>query len=255
MSSALTDKILTIKDAARSLGVSVDTIRRWEREGKFTATRTTGSQRRFSQLDIEYLEQFKNGILESHTSPLAYHYREKPKILPYKKLFFALLPAIFLALLSFIGYDSYVSGTSLGFGQSYRRIVSHLPRQLTDIPSSLFFNIYNNKGSEVPALTQAEVLAASDIFQNLTFAVNVPAIFRKNATFTGGLNITQDLNVGGAATIGTDLTVANDLTATGTMNGAILNVSVASTAVSVNLTGYSSTVGLGHAVHLTVRRY
>jgi putative resolvase len=43
---------LTIGDTARELGVSVDTIRRWEREGKITATRTLGGQRRFSTAEI-----------------------------------------------------------------------------------------------------------------------------------------------------------------------------------------------------------
>lgn len=42
---------------ARQLGVSVDTIRRWEREGKITATRTPGGQRRFSQAEIDRLRE------------------------------------------------------------------------------------------------------------------------------------------------------------------------------------------------------
>lgn len=44
---------LSIGQAARELGVSVDTLRRWEAEGKLAATRTPGGQRRFAQADID----------------------------------------------------------------------------------------------------------------------------------------------------------------------------------------------------------
>lgn len=46
-------ELMSIGDAARVLGVSVDTLRRWEREGKITATRTLGGQRRFARGDID----------------------------------------------------------------------------------------------------------------------------------------------------------------------------------------------------------
>lgn len=44
--------LLPIGEAARLLGVSVGTVRRWEREGKISATRTLGGQRRFVRDDI-----------------------------------------------------------------------------------------------------------------------------------------------------------------------------------------------------------
>jgi excisionase family DNA binding protein len=40
-------ELLPIGETARALGVSVDTIRRWESDGKLNATRTLGNQRRF----------------------------------------------------------------------------------------------------------------------------------------------------------------------------------------------------------------
>lgn len=46
---------LTLGEAARRLGVSVDTVRRWESEGKITSTRTPGNQRRFAASEIERL--------------------------------------------------------------------------------------------------------------------------------------------------------------------------------------------------------
>lgn len=40
-------RLLTIGQAAEALGVSVQTLRRWEREGKIAPERTKGGQRRY----------------------------------------------------------------------------------------------------------------------------------------------------------------------------------------------------------------
>jgi excisionase family DNA binding protein len=47
--------LIPIGEAARILGVSLDTVRRWERRGKVSAVRTVGQQRRFRRGDIEAL--------------------------------------------------------------------------------------------------------------------------------------------------------------------------------------------------------
>ena len=47
--------LIAIGEAARILGVSVDTIRRWERDGKLAGTRTLGGQRRFRRDVVETL--------------------------------------------------------------------------------------------------------------------------------------------------------------------------------------------------------
>lgn len=44
---------LTVGQAAKRLGVTVATVRRWEREGKISAQRTPGGQRRFDRAEIE----------------------------------------------------------------------------------------------------------------------------------------------------------------------------------------------------------
>lgn len=41
------NKLLTISEAAKALGVSAQTLRRWDREGKLTSERTKGGQRRY----------------------------------------------------------------------------------------------------------------------------------------------------------------------------------------------------------------
>jgi len=48
-------KILTIKEAAEFLGVSIDTLRRWDAKGKLKAVRSSGGHRYYSK---ELLESF-----------------------------------------------------------------------------------------------------------------------------------------------------------------------------------------------------
>lgn len=45
--------LISIGEAANMLGVSVDTMRRYDRIGKLTATRTLGGQRRFRRSEVE----------------------------------------------------------------------------------------------------------------------------------------------------------------------------------------------------------
>ena len=47
------DRILTISDAAKVLGVSVTTLRRWETEGKLIPERTAAGHRRYDLLKIK----------------------------------------------------------------------------------------------------------------------------------------------------------------------------------------------------------
>jgi molybdopterin-binding protein len=48
---------LLLGDAAAALGVSVDTLRRWERAGKLRTTRDSANRRRVSQAEIERLAE------------------------------------------------------------------------------------------------------------------------------------------------------------------------------------------------------
>jgi excisionase family DNA binding protein len=45
--SKITDKLITIGEAALLKGVSIDTLRRWESEGKISCERTDGGHRRY----------------------------------------------------------------------------------------------------------------------------------------------------------------------------------------------------------------
>lgn len=48
-------ELLAVGDAAAALGVSVDTLRRWERAGRISALRTPTGHRRFRREDLDQL--------------------------------------------------------------------------------------------------------------------------------------------------------------------------------------------------------
>jgi len=50
-----TQDLLSIGEAARRLGVSVNTLRRWDERGLIASTRTLGGQRRFLTEDVDRL--------------------------------------------------------------------------------------------------------------------------------------------------------------------------------------------------------
>jgi len=64
------NSLVSIKEAANALGVSVQTLRRWEKEGKvLPVQRTAGGQRRFNLHSL----QTPQPVLKTHESPtLAY---------------------------------------------------------------------------------------------------------------------------------------------------------------------------------------
>jgi molybdopterin-binding protein len=51
----MADDLLSLGDAARALGVSVDTLRRWDRAGKIETTRDERNRRRVPAQEVERL--------------------------------------------------------------------------------------------------------------------------------------------------------------------------------------------------------
>ena len=68
----MSDICVSIGDAARMMGISVDTLRRWDENGKFTAAkRTPGGQRLYRKHDIEI---FLNNLLAMATDWVSAHH-------------------------------------------------------------------------------------------------------------------------------------------------------------------------------------
>ncbi|AMS03118.1 excisionase and transcriptional regulator [Gordonia phage Obliviate] len=49
------DDRLSVGEAAGLIGISVDTLKRWERAGRISSTRTPTGHRRFRRSDVEAL--------------------------------------------------------------------------------------------------------------------------------------------------------------------------------------------------------
>ncbi len=63
-------KLYTISEVAEKLNLSTKTLRRWEENGKFTASRTIGGQRRYTLEDLQILDAIKHGTLPSKSDLL-----------------------------------------------------------------------------------------------------------------------------------------------------------------------------------------
>ncbi len=66
----MNDKLYTISEVAEKLNLSTKTLRRWENEGKFTASRTIGGQRRYTLEDLQILDAIKHGTITSKSDLL-----------------------------------------------------------------------------------------------------------------------------------------------------------------------------------------
>ncbi len=49
------ERLLTLKEASRRLGVHPNTLRKWDREGKIRVVRTVGGHRRIPESEVERL--------------------------------------------------------------------------------------------------------------------------------------------------------------------------------------------------------
>lgn len=77
-----------IGEAARAAGVSVETLRRWEREGKFSAARTFGGQRTYLLSDIaRLLDDGESEDMDAKSEPMSPQVPSvaiPPTVLPWK---------------------------------------------------------------------------------------------------------------------------------------------------------------------------
>lgn len=60
----MTERLITVSDAANQLGVTKKTLQVWDREGKLVALRTAGGHRRYLQSDIEKLQGIEHDSVE-----------------------------------------------------------------------------------------------------------------------------------------------------------------------------------------------
>ena len=87
----MSEEYLNIGDASKLLGVSIDTLRRWDESGKFKATRTSGGHRTYREHDIE--------IFLNDLSSLALEWVSLPEPLELPSSFYCPINPIFQARL------------------------------------------------------------------------------------------------------------------------------------------------------------
>ena len=121
----LDSELIVISDAARIMGVSKDTIRRWEKLGKITSERTNGGHRRYHLSDLKLSTRAKSQKKESvkvfrnanifHSSSLYQELHiEQKKVLKRGLiiLFSALIVFGFLRTFTFVSQNKFFKGSA-----------------------------------------------------------------------------------------------------------------------------------------------
>ncbi|HEX6977337.1 MAG TPA: MerR family DNA-binding transcriptional regulator [Patescibacteria group bacterium] len=209
-------KLFTIHEAARKLGVSVDTLRRWEKKGKITSERTEGGHRRYSLEEIENIK-YRRIVNKIHSVsyveiPVKAEKKEEettfrseyinqvptqsePVSLNYSFPLRKFVYILFLFLVLF-----FLGKVVLGYKGL---ILSALPEGIRTRVESVIGKEEERFGiSEVN--TSPSVLAES-VSKDLSFDVNI------------NTNLLKDLSVGGNATVSGALTTTGDFTTEGSL--------------------------------------
>ena len=216
------DELLTIYQAAKLLGVSTKTLRRWEAKGHLKPSRTIGNQRRYSKdalgtiLKTENLKykQVTPSIIPSQTvvpqvnSPqIDYMYLKTSQLQedkvesnpirilsnPFKKQVRPFTNVIFTGAI--VGIILCIGAVILVSGNSKKGIISDQIFQ----PNSANYK---------------HVLGANDAVPSFQLNVNLPAIFGNPVTFLDTVSIQKGLTVSGESQLNGGVTTNNaDITA------------------------------------------
>lgn len=256
---------ITIHDAAKILGVSVDSLRRWEKQGKIRGFRTPGGHRRYSLNEIDTV---KDSVRKYQTHEVQ-NVREVtiPQQAPvqiitevrhievaapapalYEKLHIDQKKVLFIATYIFLLFLLLTGGIkgaqTLGYLPSDNQIAK------------------TNKQKVLAEKSRGAVLQASTGAP--TFGFNIEAVFRKNAFFQGDAQVDGDLTLNGQLVTSGALTVSSlvttgDITSGGDLivNGGSLTTSgttfnlINETATTLNLGGAATAVNIGSTTGTT----
>src|SRR3989344_4113365 len=166
--------MLSITDAAKQLGISTKTLRRWEKRGLVTPSRTPGGQRRYSEADLTSI----------HTA------QDQPSNLLPKKLF-----TFNLKLLPLVA--ALASATTLAVAGWRLAVLGQTQKKLTAVTGAVL----------ATATDQPDFIFTV----NVPAAFNGTTTFTQKATFTndveiGGTIIADNLNTALAAGDGITVT-------------------------------------------------
>src|SRR5258708_19943640 len=208
----------SIHEAAKYLGVSTKTLRRWEASGNLSPIRTTGGHRRYALSDLAEITKKKKihhrkayirkeNIVRKPIEvyePYSLH-PEQVKVI--KAVYYVFFSFLFLALV-------------FKTGNSLRPNVSQLP--IPPIVKSFLGARYMNSSVAIAAGITPSVLAAATSNDIPVFNVNTISSFKDLADFTKGLTSTDvatgTLEATGAATFGSTIDVTGIATLRSDLN-------------------------------------
>lgn len=194
----LPQTLLTIADAARKLGVTTKTLRRWEKRGLIAPVRTVGNQRRYSleQINALLTTNDPDGIDHSPL-PIDHH----PRIHTHSVRYLS------------AGLAAAVAGLLVGSGIYAYRLWKQPDTSGEFAPGSA--DIHEVLG------TSSMVLGAED--QQLT--VNIPSIFEGDTSFNGVVTLAHPLK---APNVLYSLTAGDGISITAGQNPTISNSGILS---------------------------
>src|SRR3989344_3532271 len=190
------DKLLSIQEAGKLLGVSPKTLRRWEARGIFVPQRTAGNQRRYLKSQIENFKTNRELGVEVEFNPRSSQelifpespaQQSSPSIIDWEKRSkdaknLARKAGLVLTIASFVTLSSLGGLLVLGRAGDYFGGIKNLAP----------------KGQEETLSQVREILAAATEGLNPTFLVNIPSEFEEDAAFLGQIQAVGGIVTGGA---------------------------------------------------------
>ncbi|MBI2103950.1 MerR family transcriptional regulator, partial [Candidatus Woesebacteria bacterium] len=237
--------LLPVHEAANWLGVSVDTLRRWEKAGKLEAVRTAGGHRRYRLSAIQDaqagLKPSPAGVHPATRNVLVkhiHHYMSSPSQRLYE-------PAAELYKTLHIDQKRVLK---LGLATLAILLL------LLGLKRASIIGYRQSAISHQPSAIDSRVLQAESVNEDVIFAVNIPTNLRGLATFEQGLTVAgtasfEDVDIANDLTLAGDLAVnGGDITTTATTasifntNATTLDIGEAATAISIGATTGTTTI-------------
>jgi excisionase family DNA binding protein len=210
--------LISIKQAAKILGVTKQTLRNWEAAGTLVPSRTAGGHRRYTKAQVLKFQQLQAG--PPPQLPTLPNPTEELSLQPNQPLFQPLHS----------GQKKFIRAMSAFGAATLLFLFGFLDLQaaglITPMPGS-----GSRLATSQPTTTRGRVLQAATSLDDPTFEVNVPTIFRDIVTFeenifAAGLTTLNDVEVTGDMNIIGQLTLTGSLTVpdTLTVGGAVTNI-------------------------------
>ncbi len=244
----LPKKHYTIDEASHLLGVSKDTLRRWEDKGTLIPHRTRGGHRRYDITQLQSLMPSPVNKSVPNTNSVVYPSEQVEMVNPFDpSTLYTDLPKNRKKILT----------TSISVFSILLALVVSSKTILKDQYAYLSNTVFNTSASySTNKQTKKSSVLAATALENPTFGINVDTVFRAGVNILQGIttptinvtdtatintaNITGDTSVGGNLDLTGDLTIGGDIASTSdTIN--LFNTNV----TTINIGGDATELNIG----------